>query len=133
MFCNRVEIKNFRNSEHAEVEFTDGVNVLLGSNAQGKTNLLEAVYIACTAKSFRAANDSQLIRFGSDFASVSVDFTDSRKQNISFSYEQGKRRKIEINKNNNVFKIAPMITYHIEILEKINTNATPYQNNISPK
>lgn len=99
MFCNRVEIKNFRNSEHAEVEFTDGVNVLLGSNAQGKTNLLEAVYIACTAKSFRAANDSQLIRFGSDFASVSVDFTDSRKQNISFSYEQGKRRKIEINKN----------------------------------
>ena len=84
MICNRVEIKNFRNSEHAVVEFSEGVNVLLGSNAQGKTNLLEAIYLACTSKSFRASSDSQLIRFGSDFAFVSVDFTDTRRQNISF-------------------------------------------------
>ena len=71
MICNRVEVKNFRNSEEAVVEFTDGVNVLLGSNAQGKTNLLEAVYLACTSKSFRASNDSQLIKFGCDAAMIS--------------------------------------------------------------
>ena len=108
MICNRVEIKNFRNSEHAAVEFTEGVNVLLGSNAQGKTNLLEAVYLACTAKSFRATSDSQLIKFGSDFASVSVDFTDTRRQNISFNYQAGKRRQIELNKNK-ITKISDMI------------------------
>ena len=108
MICNRVEIKNFRNSEHAVVDFSEGVNVLLGSNAQGKTNLLEAIYLACTSKSFRATSDSQLIRFGSDFAFVSVDFTDTRKQNISFSYQAGRRRQIEINKNK-VTKIADMI------------------------
>ncbi len=108
MICNRVEIKNFRNSEHAVVEFTEGVNVLLGSNAQGKTNLLEAVYLACTAKSFRATSDSQLIKFGSDFASVSVDFTDTRRQNISFNYQVGKRRQIELNKNK-ITKISDMI------------------------
>ena len=108
MICNRVEIKNFRNSEHAIVEFSEGVNVLLGSNAQGKTNLLEAIYLACTSKSFRATSDSQLIRFGSDFAFVSVDFTDTRRQNISFSYQTGKRRQIEINKNK-VTKISDII------------------------
>ena len=108
MICNRVEIKNFRNSEHAVVEFDEGVNVLLGSNAQGKTNLLEAVYLACTAKSFRATNDSQLIKFGSDFAFVSVDFTDTRRQNVSFNYQVGKRRQIELNKNK-VTKISDMI------------------------
>ncbi len=99
MICNRVEIRNFRNSEQAAVEFTDGVNVLLGSNAQGKTNLLEAVYLACTAKSFRATSDSQLVRFGADAAFVSVDFTDSRRQNISFNIQAGRRKQIEINKN----------------------------------
>ena len=108
MICNRVEIKNFRNSEHAVVEFSEGVNVLLGSNAQGKTNLLEAIYLACTSKSFRASSDSQLIRFGSDFAFVSVDFTDTRRQNISFSYQTGKRRQIEINKNK-ITKISDVV------------------------
>ena len=108
MICNKVEIKNFRNSEYAAVEFTEGVNILLGSNAQGKTNLLEAVYLACTSKSFRAANDSQLIRFGCESASVSVDFTDTRRQNISFNYQLGKRRQIEINKNK-ITKISDMI------------------------
>ena len=108
MICNKVEIKNFRNSEFASVEFTDGVNVLLGSNAQGKTNLLEAVYLACSAKSFRATNESQLIRFGSMSASVSVDFTDTRRQNVSFTYTEGKRRQIEINKNK-VTKLSDML------------------------
>ena len=108
MICNRVEIRNFRNSEEAVVEFTEGVNVLLGSNAQGKTNLLEAVYLACTSKSFRASNDSQLIKFGCDSAMISVDFTDTRRQNIKFNYQLGKRRQIEINKNK-VTKISDMI------------------------
>lgn len=108
MICNKVEIRDFRNSKEASVEFTEGVNVLLGSNAQGKTNLLEAVYLACTSRSFRATSDSQLIRFGCDSAQVSVDFTDTRRQNISFNYQLGKRRQIEINKNK-ITKISDMI------------------------
>lgn len=99
MICNSVEIKNFRNSSEAKVEFSEEVNILLGTNAQGKTNLLEAVYLACTAKSFRATSDSQLIKFGCDNALVSVDFTDTRRQNATFRYQSGKRRQIEINKN----------------------------------
>lgn len=99
MICNKIEIRNFRNSKNATVEFSEGVNVLLGNNAEGKTNLLEAIYLACSTKSFRASNDSQMIRFGEPSAFVSVDFTAERRQNISFLIEAGKRKKIEINKN----------------------------------
>lgn len=99
MICNKIEIRNFRNSKNATVEFGEGVNVLLGNNAEGKTNLLEAIYLACTMKSFRASNDSQMIRFGESSAFVSVDFTAERNQNISLIIEAGKRKKIEINKN----------------------------------
>ena len=44
MVCNRICVSHFRNIEHAEVVFEDGVNVLAGANAQGKTNLLEAIF-----------------------------------------------------------------------------------------
>lgn len=108
MICNKVEIRNFRNSSEAVVEFTEGVNVLLGTNAQGKTNLLEAVYLACTAKSFRATSDAQLIKFGEDSASVSVDFTDTRRQNATFRYASGRRRQIELNKNK-VTKLSDIV------------------------
>ncbi len=99
MFCNKIELRNFRNIESADVSFTDGVNVLLGSNAQGKTNLLEAVFTASVGKSFRATRDAELVRFGADFATVAVEFTDTRKQRLEIKYTPGRRRTIELNKN----------------------------------
>lgn len=99
MFCNQVEVKNFRNISEARVSFTDGVNILLGSNAQGKTNLLEAVYIASSGKSFRAQRDAELISFGSDFASLKIEFTDVRKQKLEIQYAGGRRSKILLNDN----------------------------------
>lgn len=98
MICNKVSVENFRNAT-GSVTFCEGVNILLGNNAQGKTNLLEAVWLASSARSFRATREEQLIRFGEDFAMLSVDFTDSRKQNITMKYQRGKRHSYEINKN----------------------------------
>ena len=98
MICNKVSVENFRNAT-GSVTFCEGVNILLGNNAQGKTNLLEAVWLASSAKSFRATREEQLIRFGEDFAVLSVDFTDSRKQNITMKYQRGRRHSYEINKN----------------------------------
>ncbi len=79
--------------------FSDGVNVLLGSNAQGKTNLLEAVYIASCGKSFRATRDSELVRFGENFASLKVEFTDVRRQRLEIQYSGGRRSRILLNEN----------------------------------
>ena len=99
MECNRIRIKNFRNIEEADVTFDPGVNILIGANAQGKTNLLEAIHFTALGKSFRTSHDEDLIRFGSGGAEVSLDFTDSvRSQNISVRMMPGKRRQIEHNK-----------------------------------
>ncbi len=108
MICNEIRVVNFRNTREAHVTFTPGVNILLGNNAQGKTNLLEAIWLASSAKSFRATREDQLIRFGEDFASLSVDFTDSRRQNITMKYNRGRRHAYEINKNK-VVRLADMI------------------------
>ncbi len=98
MECNAIRLRDFRNIEHAEVEFDSGVNILVGANAQGKTNLLEAIGFAAIGKSFRTPHDEDMIRFGCELSEVSVDFTDSvRRQNITVRMMPGRRRRIEQN------------------------------------
>ena len=68
MKLTRLALENWRNIPHALIEPEDGLNVLCGENGQGKTNLLEAIWMLTGAKSFRAAKDAELIRRGADFA-----------------------------------------------------------------
>ena len=99
MICNRVKVVNFRNITEAEVTFGEGVNVLSGENAQGKTNLLEAIFFSAIGKSFRTNHEDEMIRLGESFAEVSIDFTDSvREQNLTVRLMNGKRRRIEHNR-----------------------------------
>lgn len=99
MICNRICVRNFRNIPYAEVSFDAGVNVLAGANAQGKTNLLEAIFYTSIGKSFRTPHDEDLIRFGEEFSEISMDFTDSvRMQNLTVRMMAGKRRRIEQNR-----------------------------------
>lgn len=99
MECNKIKIRDFRNIEEAEIEFDTGVNILVGNNAQGKTNLLEAISFTALGKSFRTSHEEEMIRFGAESAEISLDFTDSvRRQNITVRMMPGKRRHIEQNK-----------------------------------
>lgn len=99
MECKRIKITDFRNIERAEIEFDPGVNILCGENAQGKTNLLEAIAFASLGKSFRTARDEEMLKFGAEFSEVSLDFCDSvREQNITLRLMAGKRKHIEHNK-----------------------------------
>ena len=100
MLCKKISLKDFRNIESAEISFSDGVNVLLGNNAQGKTNLLEAIYFFALGKSFRGAKDAEMIRFGCERAEISMDFTEEGRtglQNFEVRIEKNRRRQIEIN------------------------------------
>ena len=100
MECKKISICNFRNIERAEIVFDGGVNILCGENAQGKTNLLEAIHFTSIGKSFRASHDEEMIRFGEELCQVSLDFCDSvRTQNITVRMMPGKRKQIEHNKN----------------------------------
>lgn len=70
MIIKSLELENFRNYEQAKIEFSKGVNILYGDNAQGKTNILEAVYVGATARSHRAGRDREMIRFGEEEAHI---------------------------------------------------------------
>lgn len=63
MLIKNLILENYRNVERQEISFGDGVNILYGNNAQGKTNLIEAIYYLACGKSFRGAKDRELIRF----------------------------------------------------------------------
>ena len=68
MTLHKLELDFFRNYVHLEAEFAPGVNVILGENAQGKTNLLEAAAYLSSARSHRARYDRELVQFGVDHA-----------------------------------------------------------------
>lgn len=72
MYVKRLSLKNFRNYECEEIFFSDGINILTGANAQGKTNAAEAVFFLCTGYSPRANRDKLVIKNGFDDAEISA-------------------------------------------------------------
>lgn len=68
MIVKSLELSNFRNYESLVVEFDPGTNIFYGDNAQGKTNILEAIYLSATTKSHKGSKDKEVIRFGNDEA-----------------------------------------------------------------
>lgn len=98
MQCNAVSLLGFRNIEEASLRFSPGVNVLYGNNAQGKTNMLEAIYFAAIGKSFRSLHAKEAIGFGRESASLSLDFTAAgRVQNITMHLFQSRTKAVEKN------------------------------------
>lgn len=73
MQIKKLFLQNFRNYENEVFEFSDGLNVLFGKNAQGKTNCAEAVFYLCTGASLRIRHDKQLIRIGADHAKITAE------------------------------------------------------------
>lgn len=63
-------IKNFRNYQSLELSFDQGTNILFGDNAQGKTNILEALYLCGTTKSHRGSKDKEMISFQEEEAHI---------------------------------------------------------------
>lgn len=94
----RIQLEDFRNYERQTLEFGSGVNIIYGDNAQGKTNILEAVYFFAMGKSNRARRDAELIRHGCDGAKIMLEFSDSRRENV-FEAEifRDKRKRISAN------------------------------------
>ena len=100
MVCRYIELKNYRNIEEARVEFNEGVNVLIGDNAQGKTNLLEGIYTFAMGKSFRGVKEADVIKFGENESLMAIGFENESRsdlQNIKIHLKKGVKRRIELN------------------------------------
>ena len=108
MIIKRIKIENFRNIEKADITFCDKVTVLLGENAQGKTNAIEAIYLFSRGKSFRSSDEKDLLKEGADGFSLFLEYCDSEgKKSLEYAvFGKEKRRK----KNGyNIDKIYEMI------------------------
>ena len=105
MIIKDIELKNFRNYKESKVSFDKNVNLILGNNAQGKTNLIEAIYISSLGKSFRTTKDRELINFDEDYAYIKVnaekeDFDTTVEIIIEKSGSRGSRKRIIKDKKN---------------------------------
>ncbi len=73
MQIKKLFLQNFRNYEDEQFVFSDGLNVLFGKNAQGKTNCAEAVFYLCTGASLRIRHDKQLVKMGAEYAKITAE------------------------------------------------------------
>ena len=80
MRLDRLQLQNFRNYVNLELDFAPGVNLIVGNNAQGKTNLLESIAFLGTGKSFRAQKAAEMIRFESDYTEISGEIHSQERQ-----------------------------------------------------
>ncbi len=109
MIIKELQLKNYRNYEELDIKFNDSLNILIGDNAQGKTNILEAIYVLAVTKSFLSVNDKNLIKLGSKVSiAKSVILKDGMKKHLEIIInESGK--KVRIN-NKEIKKLSDYIS-----------------------
>ncbi len=96
MWISDIEIFNFRNYNKQVIKLNEGINVFYGENAQGKTNIIESIYLCSLGKSFRSKKDAELIKFGENMASVSVKFNKSDRDG-KIKIELSDKKRVFIN------------------------------------
>lgn len=125
MTVRDLELINFRNYEKQKISFGDGINILYGQNAQGKTNILEALYIASTGKSHRTNNYHDLIKNDCDGFELRLSsIVNGRENKIRIKYSKEKGRFLEINgikrdKISDVLGTLNMILFSPETLDVV--------------
>ena len=111
MNIKKIKLTNFRNYEMQEIELGKNINILYGDNAQGKTNIIESIFLCSIGKSFRTSKDNELIKFEKDFALSYIEYEKSdRDGNI----------KIEIGNKKNIYLNGVKIKRLSDLLGNIN-------------
>src|SRR5215218_1722226 len=82
MRVNELRLRSFRNYEALDLRPGEGLNIFVGENAQGKSNLLEAIYLLATSRSLRATRESELVRHTSETATVTAEVIREREPDV---------------------------------------------------
>jgi len=122
MYINSLELKNYRNYESLSIAFDQGTTILYGDNAQGKTNILEAIYLSGTTKSHRGTKDKDIIQFGEEESHIRLNMTKHDvKHRIDMHLRKNKSKGVAIDgqsikKSGELFGIVHMIFFSPEDL-----------------
>ena len=109
MYLKKLKIQNFRNYDFLEVDFNDGINIFYGENAQGKTNLLESIYVLGLTKSHRSFIDDNLIKSGAMTAHIFGELIVNNSKNYLEIGFQNKKKKLKLN-NDEIKKVGNYIS-----------------------
>lgn len=125
MIIESIELKNYRNYDELHMDFNQGTNILYGDNAQGKTNVLEAVYVCCTTKSHRGSKDKDMIQFDRDESHIKLTIRkDDVPYRIDMHLKKNRAKGIAINgvpirKASELFGIVNVVFFSPEDLNLI--------------
>ncbi len=125
MIIESIELKNYRNYDELHMGFHPGTNILYGNNAQGKTNILEAIYVCCTTKSHRGSKDREMIHFNQDESHIKLTI---RKNDVPYRIDMHLKKNktkgvaingIPIRKASELFGIVNVVFFSPEDLNLI--------------
>lgn len=98
MIIKSLELENFRNYDSLSMSFDSGTNILYGDNAQGKTNILEAIYLSATTKSHKGSKDKDIVNFNADEAHIrTYVIKDGLENRVDMHLRKSKSKGIAIN------------------------------------
>lgn len=100
MLITSLKLQNFRNYNELSLDFNEDINIIYGNNAQGKTNILESIFVTSIGKSFRTNKDKELIKLGEEFSTIEVEFSKSDR-NGSIKIELSDKKNIFVNRSKN--------------------------------
>lgn len=104
MYLKNIHLENFRNYNNQNIDLINGINFFIGDNAQGKTNIIEAIYICALGKSYRTIKDNEIINFNSNYSKINLNYNKKNvENNINFYIDNNskkiiKKNEIKINK-----------------------------------
>lgn len=107
MYIKKISLNNFRNYENQEIILNKGINIFYGDNAQGKTNIIEAIFLCGMGKSFRSKKDKELIKFNELSTNVSIEYGKQDRDGI-IKAQIGEKKEFFVNgvKQNKVSNIV---------------------------
>lgn len=124
MHVLKLQIQNFRNIGQMQIIAEPGVNIIYGENAQGKTNLIEAIWTFTGAKSFRGVKDSQMLRIGTDRAELKMIFYSEQREQTAKVVIEGKKKaylnEIELQRPSNLAGHFQAIVFAPQDLSLVN-------------
>lgn len=95
MRIKKLKVENFRNLENLDIEFSEGINIIYGNNAQGKTNIIESIYIFSFGKSFRANKDIELLKFDKEYFLSNIKIMKKdRELEMDFGFDKISNKKM---------------------------------------